>query len=113
MMDIKKQNGNAVVAGTVAGVDYLEQTITNMVQYVKDVKAMDALEYGLTDEQLKVQHVANWLMSDQGVSDLDANNLVDFAKFVEVAGKDANDNYNVLEQIYMYEETRSRLNDKD
>lgn len=105
MLDIKKQRDGATIKAHVASVDYMEDTIKNMVQYVKDIKALNAIGY----DDFEFDDVVEWL------SDTDDNLLIEdmerFSQFVYDVGKNHYDRYYVQEYLYMYAETQNRLLD--
>lgn len=103
MLEIKKQRDNATIKAHVASVDYMEDTIKNMVQYVKDIKALNALGY----DDFEFDDVVEWL------SDTDDNLLIEdmerFSQFVYDAGKNHYDGYYVQEYLYMFAEAQNRI----
>ena len=105
MLDITKQGNNATVKAHVASVDYMENTIKNMVQYIKDIKALHANGY----EDFEFDDVVDWL------SDTDDNLLIEdlerFSQFVYDAGQNHYEGYYVQEYLYMFAETQNRLQD--
>lgn len=105
MLEIKKHNDNAVLTNEVRGIEYLNRTVENMVQYAKDIKALQAVNY----EEFEFDDVLEWLYS--GYMELTPSGLVRFSEFVQGAGRDNYEWYYVQEYLYMYRETQSRLLD--
>ena len=103
MLEIKKQHNSAKVTAQVLGIDYMEDTISNMVQYVKDIKALNASGY----DDFEFDDVVEWL------SDTDDNLLIEdmerFSQFVYDVGKNHYDGYYVKEYLYMFAETQNRI----
>lgn len=105
MLDIKKVQDNAIITDEVRGVEYLNQTINNMVQYAKDITALQAVGYG----EFEFDDVLEWLY--MGDTDMTPRGLARFAEFVQGAGHDDYDSYYVTEYLYMAGETQSQLLD--
>lgn len=105
MLDIKKVQDNAVITDEVRGVDYLNRTVKNMVQYAKDIKALQAVDYN----EFEFDDVIKRLYD--GDTDLTPNGLARFTEFVQGAGHDGYDGYYVTEYLYLYGETKARLLD--
>lgn len=105
MLEIKKHNDNALITDEVHGIEYLDKTVANMVQYAKDIKALQAVDY----EEFEFEDVLEWLYS--GDTDLTPSGLARFAEFVQGAGHDDYDGYYVREYMYLYGETQNRLLD--
>lgn len=105
MLDIKKVQDNAVITDEVNGVEYLNQTINNMVQYAKNIKALQAVGY----DGFEFDDVLKGLYD--GDTDLTPNGLTRFAEFVQGAGHDDYDGYYVTEYLYLYGETQARVLD--
>lgn len=105
MLEIKKHNDNALITDEVHGIEYLDKTVANMVQYAKDIKALQAIGY----DEFEFEDVLEWLYS--GDTDLTPSGLARFAEFVQGAGHDDYDGYYVREYMYLYGETQNRLLD--
>ena len=105
MLDIKKHNDNALITDEVHGIEYLDKTVEIMVQYAKDIKALNVIGY----EEFEFEDVLNWLYSED--TDLTPSGLVRFSEFVQGAGRDNYDGYYVQEYLYMFAETQNRLLD--
>lgn len=103
MLEINKQHNRAKVTARVLGIDYMEDTISNMVQYVKDIKALQAVDYN----EFEFEDVVEWLSNvDTGLL---IEDLVRFAEFVQGVGKNDYEGYYVTEYLYMFEETQNRI----
>ena len=105
MLDIKKVQDNAVITDEVRGVEYLDRTVKNMVQYAKDITALQAVGY----DEFEFDDVLEWLY--MGDTDMTPRGLARFAEFVQGAGHDDYDGYYVREYMYLYGETQARLLD--
>ena len=103
MLEIKKHNDNAVLNNEVHGIDYLDRTVENMVQYVKDIKALNANGY----EDFEFDDVVYWLSETD--DDLLIEDMERFSQFVYDAGKNHYDGYYVTEYLYMFAETQNRI----
>lgn len=103
MLAIKKHNDNAVITDEVHGIEFLNKTVRNMVQYAKDVNALQDAGY----EGFEFDDVIEWLY--MGETDITPRGLARFAEFVQVAGVDNYDRYYVREYMYMYGETQNQL----
>ena len=106
MLEIKKHNAdNAIITDEVNGIEFLDKTVENMVQYAKDIKALQAVGYG----EFEFDDVLEWLYNDG--MDLTPSGLARFAEFVQGAGLDNYEGYYVREYMYLYGETQSRLSE--
>ena len=106
MLEIKKHNvGNAIITDEVNDTGYLDKTVEKMVQYAKDIKALQTTGYG----EFEFEDVLEWLYS--GDTDLTTSKLSRFAEFVKGAGRGSYEWYYVQEYLYMYRETQNRLLD--
>lgn len=106
MLEIKKHNAdNAIITDEVNGTEYLDKTVSIMVQYAKDIKALQAVGYG----EFEFDDVLELLYNDG--MDLTPSGLARFAEFVQGAGKNDYDGYYVREYMYLYGEMQSRLLD--
>lgn len=107
MLDIKKAHDSATMETTIKGVDSMERTVTKMVQYVKMVNNLEWAGY----DEFEFETVRGWLYRNNREGDeLEPDDLTMWADFVRGAGRDTVDNYTIMELVYMYEQTRERLN---